>query len=120
MRNKVITLSFLLAGALGAAAPGSAHAQSATFTFDTQPSPQPVFDPNNIVAVWIETPSGKFVRTLAQWAETRKQYLLAWNASSKGNNVDAVTGATFINHGTRTVSWDLRDVNRAKVPNGTA
>ena len=37
------------------------------------------------------------------------RYLLAWNASSKGNNVDAVTGATFASHGTRSVSWDLRD-----------
>lgn len=119
MRNKLTTLSFMLVGMLGIAVPGAARAQSATFKFDTQPSPNPVFAPNNIVAVWVETPAGKFVRTLAQWAATRKQYLLAWNASSKGNNVDAVTGATFTAHGTRMVSWDLRDVNKTLVPNGT-
>lgn len=119
MNNKLTTFSFMLVGVLGVAVPGSARAQSATFTFDTQQSPNPQFAPNNIVAVWIETPAGKFVRTLAQWAATRKQYLLAWNTSSKGNNVDAVTGATFTAHGTRTVSWDLRDVNKTVVPNGT-
>lgn len=108
----------MLAGALGVAIPGAAHAQSATFTFDTMQTATPQFAPNNIVAVWIETPGGTFVRTLAQWAATRKQYLLAWNTSSKGNNVDAVTGATFTAHGTRTVSWDLRDVNKTMVANG--
>lgn len=108
----------MLAGALGIAIPSVAHAQSATFTFDTMQTATPQFAPNNIVAVWIETPNGTFVRTLAQWAATRKQYLLAWNTSSKGNNVDAVTGATFTAHGTRTVSWDLRDANKTMVANG--
>lgn len=108
----------MLVGALAAAMPSAAHAQSATFTFDTMQTATPQFAPNNIVAVWIETPTGTFVRTLAQWAATRKQYLLAWNTTSKGNNVDAVTGATFTAHGTRTVSWDLRDANKAMVPNG--
>lgn len=119
MNIKINKLSCMLIGVLGAAIPAVASAQSATFTFDTMKTSQPVFAPNNIVAVWVEKPNGTFVRTLAQWAATRKQYLLAWNASSKGNNVDAVTGATFTAHGTRSVSWDLRDVNKAVVPNGT-
>lgn len=119
MNTKINTLSLMLVGVLGAAVPGQARAQSATFTFDTTQSPRPQFAPKNIVAVWVETPTGQFVRTLAQWAATRKQYLLAWNTSSKGNNVDAVTGATFPTHGTRTVSWDLRDVNKTLVANGT-
>jgi hypothetical protein len=105
-------------GSLLAVAPAAARAQSVTFTFDTTPTPTKTFAPRNIVAVWIEKPNGTFVRTLAQWAMTRKQYLLAWNTSSKGNNVDAVTGATFPAHGTRMVTWDLTDANKAKVPNG--
>lgn len=119
MNNRPNKLNWILMGVLGAAIPASAGAQSATFTFDTTQTSQPVYAPRNIVAVWVERTNGTFVRTLAQWAATRKQYLLAWNASSKGNNVDAVTGATFAAHGTRSVSWDLKDANKTLVPNGT-
>ena len=111
MNIKINKLNWMLIGVLGVALPGAAGAQSATFTYDTMKTSQPVFAPNNIIAVWVEKPNGAFVRTLAQWAATRKQYQHTKNASSKGNNVDAVTGATFTAHGTRTVSWDLRDVN---------
>ena len=115
---KLSPLAKTLAAALAASIPASAGAQSATFTFDTAQTATPMYAPRNVVAVWVEKPNGAFVRTLAQWAMTRKQYLLAWNTASAGNNVDAVTGATWPTHGTRTVSWNLRDVNKALVPNG--
>ena len=98
------------------ACPAPAWAQLVV-TFDTTPA-EGRYEPRNVVAVWVETPEGAFVRTLSRWADRRRQYLRAWNAASSGNVVDAVTGATFSNHGTRTVTWDYEDAAGDLVPDG--
>lgn len=72
------------------------------------------FAPRNILAIWIEDSSGKFVKTLLAYANIRKTYLNTWEAStttagSVYNSVDAITGATQSSHGTRTCTWNGTD-----------
>jgi hypothetical protein len=82
------------------------------------------YAPNNIVAIWIENENGKFVKTLAAYANVRKQYLYTWKASTTDggslyNIVDAVTGATRTSHGTINCSWNGTDYKGAEVGDGT-
>jgi len=71
----------------------------------------------NIFAIWIEDNSGNFVKTLLANADRRIEYLYTWKAAttSKGtqyNRVDAFTGATLTNHGTRNCKWNGTDYNK--------
>ena len=82
------------------------------------------FAPKNIVAIWIEDDQGNFVKTLLAYAATRKTHLNTWEASTTAfgspfNVVDAITGATRSNHGTRTCTWNGTDVDGTVVPDGT-
>ena len=72
------------------------------------------YAPRNILAIWIEDNSGKFVKTLLTYANTRKTHLNTWEestttAGSAFNSVDAITGATQSSHATRTCSWNGTD-----------
>ncbi len=72
------------------------------------------YAPKNIVAIWIEDSSGKFVKTLLAYANTRKTHLNTWEASttiagSAFNTADAISGATQSSHGTRTCQWNGKD-----------
>jgi hypothetical protein len=74
------------------------------------------YAPRNIIAIWIEDSSGKFVKTLLAYANTRKTHLNTWEAStttagSAFNSVDAITSATQSSHATRTCSWNGTDFN---------
>lgn len=81
------------------------------------------YAPRNIVAIWIETEQGNFVKTLLAYAANRKTHLNTWEASTTAagsafNVVDAITGATRNSHDTRTCTWDGTDVNGNVVPDG--
>lgn len=81
------------------------------------------FAPRNILAIWIEDSSGKFVKTLLAYANTRKTHLNTWEAStttagSAFNTVDAITGATQSSHATRTCSWNGTNYSGKLVPDG--
>ncbi len=81
------------------------------------------FSPRNIVAIWIEDNSGKFVKTLLAYADKRKTYLNTWEAStttagSAFNTTDAVSGATQNSHATRTCSWNSTDYSGNQVADG--
>ena len=81
------------------------------------------YAPRNIVAIWVEDSSGKFVKTLLAYAANRKTHLNNWETSttSAGNayNVtDAITGATQSAHGTRTCSWNGTDYSGKVVADG--
>lgn len=76
------------------------------------------YQPRNVGAIWIEDVDGHFVRTLEQWGMRRRRYLTTFLASSAGNLVDAITGATLRSHGTHTLEWDLRDAGRCPVGRG--
>lgn len=84
----------------------------------------PDYNPSNIVAIWIEDSSGKFVKTLLAYASVYRQYLLTWKAvttiaGSAYNTVDAITGATETSHGTRTCTWNGKNRFSALVADGT-
>ena len=81
------------------------------------------YAPNNVVAIWVEDSSGKFVKTLLAYAETRRTHLNTWEAStttagSAFNKTDAVSGATQSDHGTRTSQWNGTDYSGTLVPDG--
>ncbi|HEX2675086.1 MAG TPA: DUF2271 domain-containing protein, partial [Polyangiales bacterium] len=72
----------------------------------------------NIGAIWIETSSGQFVKTLEIWAFIRRVYLSKWNADSGGSTIDAVSSATLSNHKTHHVTWNMLDSAGNPVPDG--
>ncbi|NLF41022.1 DUF2271 domain-containing protein [bacterium] len=76
------------------------------------------YDPRNIVAIWVVDSSGTFVKTLKKRAQTRQQYLYQWLASSGGNVVDAVTGATLPTQEVHTVTWNCRNTAGTVVQDG--
>jgi hypothetical protein len=76
------------------------------------------YSPKNIGAIWIETSSGAFVKTLEVWAATRARYLSRWRAETNSNRVDAVSSATLRSHVMHTAHWDLTDVSGNPVPAG--
>ena len=76
------------------------------------------YSPKNVGAIWLETSSGAFVKTLEVWAAKRARYLSRWRSEAGGNSVDAITGATLRSHVTHDASWDLTDVDGATVMPG--
>lgn len=82
------------------------------------------YKPKNIVAIWIQDSSGKFVKTLLAYAEARKKYLTGWkavttNAGTPYNIVDAISGATRTSHATRSCSWNGTNLNNQVVVDGS-
>lgn len=77
------------------------------------------YAPANIMSVWVSNSSGTFVKSLLVYASARQQYLYTWIAADPTfNEVDAITGATQISHGTRVCSWNGKNVNEIVVPDG--
>jgi len=81
------------------------------------------YAPRNILAIWIEDSSGKFVKTLLAYANARITHLNTWEAStttagSAFNTVDAISGATQSSHATRTCTWNGTDYAGKLMPNG--
>lgn len=77
------------------------------------------YAPRNVLAIWIETNAGVFVKTLTVKAASRKYDLTKWESSSNGNIVDASTGATESSFGTVYGSWNGTDVSGKVVVDGT-
>lgn len=96
---------------------GGGDLESLTFTFTSQPvGIDPVYAPANIVATWVEDALGAHVATIDRQSAVRTNSLIAWRAASGANNLDAVTGATRINHAQPVVvNWMIP----AAIPNGT-
>lgn len=94
-----------------------------TVSVTTAQTATATFAPKNILAIWIEDNSGRFIKTLLAYANTRKAYLTKWgtstsSAGSAWNIVDAVSGATQNSHGTRTCSWNGTDYTGKMVADG--
>jgi len=93
-----------------------------TFTVSTS-SAGGTYAPTHVMAIWITTNSGTFVKTKLRRAVTRVAYLTNWNSSSSANVVDATTGATMSNHNfpnsPYTITWNGTDVNGNVVADGT-
>ncbi len=84
----------------------------------------------NVMAVWIETNSGTFVKTRKRnVGGGTKDHLPTWAVKSGGtannatsaacNTVGATTGATLNNFGAISVTWDGTDVSGNLVADGT-
>lgn len=106
------------AAARDAAVSPAARPTALTFRVSTAPYGGR-YAPRNIGAIWVETSSGVFVKTVKRWARIRARYLTRFAASSKNDLTDAVTGATLANHRTRhEVKWNLTDKSRTRVKDG--
>jgi len=78
-----------------------------TLTFTVQTiNNNSTYSPKNVLAIWIKDAQGNFVVSRKVVANTRKQHLVKWNASSAGNTVSAITGATLTSHQSHTITWD--------------
>jgi hypothetical protein len=89
-------------------------------TFSTNPTPNGVYIPNHVLAVWIQNAAGTFVKTIDRRADVRKQYLLAWIQAAGAADVDAVSGATRSDYDPPlTITWDLKNRQGVIVPDGT-
>jgi hypothetical protein len=77
-----------------------------------------LFAPANVGAMWIESESGEFVKTLAAWGRWKLQEVVAWHGVSGWNVVDAITGATRLTHGPIQATWNCTDAQRKPVPYG--
>ncbi|HEX7479488.1 MAG TPA: DUF2271 domain-containing protein [Polyangiales bacterium] len=109
------------AGAAGGAGSAGTGATSGftSMTFDVLTHPVGgQYAPRNVGAIWIETSSGQFVKTLEAWAFIRAFYLTKFNAETAGNKVDAVTSATLNSHTTHHATWNLKDANGNVAPDG--
>jgi hypothetical protein len=87
------------------------------------------YAPRNVGAVWIETASGTFVKTLERWGNIRANHLTRWNMASGGwgsifgggntaDMMDAVSRATLRSHEMHHVMWNMKDSKGQLVPDG--
>jgi len=93
-----------------ASGPDLKSTEIVTINFTTTASPSAgnsQFSPKNVVAVWIESSNGVFVRTALRWANTRRTKLVGWIAKAGNADVDAVSGATRPAYGALTATWDM-------------
>lgn len=76
------------------------------------------YAPRNVGAIWVETKSGKFVKTLTEWGSFRYGNLVKWRNDANFNTVDAITSATQWSSGAHTGKWNYTDVKGQGVPDG--
>ncbi|MBN1442419.1 MAG: DUF2271 domain-containing protein [Planctomycetes bacterium] len=101
------------------AAPGTPAQTEGTTSFRVRTLPAgQEYDPRNILAIWVESSQGQFVKTLKKMADSRESHLYTWVSVSGRDTVDAITGATLRSHETHTVTWDGRDRSGNVTPDG--
>jgi hypothetical protein len=107
-------------GGSGSGSGSGGGSGSLTITLTSSPTPNAVYNPRNVLAVWIQQTGGTFVKTINRQAATRKLSLVAWNTAAGAGDVDAVTGATRQNHTNPVnITWDLKDKQGNVIPDGT-
>jgi hypothetical protein len=128
MIKKLLFINFLVT--FFAAFQGVAQTQG-TLTWSFTPTSHTGFaGTRNVLAVWIETSTGTFVKTKMRYVGGgTDDHLPTWAAKAGCSNVnailtstgcnttDATTGATLASYATRTGTWDGKNVNGAV--NGT-
>lgn len=99
------------AGTSGAAASAGSSSEPASVSFSVTTMPLGgKYQPKNIGAIWIETRSGEFVKTLELWAKTRRRYLTKFNkAVGTTGTVDVTASATLPTHKMHGVLWNHAD-----------
>lgn len=81
-------------------------------------TPNGEYAPFHILAVWIETEDGSFVRSLKVRASERKKYLYTWKEASNGDETDAITGATIGTHTTHDIDWNMQSHEQLDISTG--
>ena len=88
------------------------------------------YAPLNYGAVWFEKADGTFIKTMKRWAgTTHASDLVAWTEASGGwgsifgggntaDMMDAMSSATIRMHEMHSVTWDMKDLEDALVPDG--
>jgi hypothetical protein len=110
----------------GSAAPPSVGMLTVDFKTVTQGG---LYSPANVGAVWIETGSGMFVKTLEKWGSIRAGNLTRWNTASGGwgsifgggntaDQMDAVSKATQRGYGAHHEMWAMKDAMGKVVADG--
>lgn len=119
--HKIYAVAFSILGGLSSVA---IAAPSLTVSFNTLGVGQN-YAPLNCEAVWVETEQAQFIKTIGRWCSTtisgvgEANHLVAWKNKAGLTDVDAVSGATRVDHLTRlTVTWDLKDKLGVLVPDG--
>lgn len=130
MKNIITKLSMAAATVILSASAIAQTNGTLTFTF-TQVTHSPCYTGSkNVLAVWIQTSTGAFVKTKIRNAGGgTKDHLptFATNSGGASNNciaancnvVGATSGATLSSFGTKTITWDGTDATGALVPDGT-
>lgn len=121
MDTKKLGRSAFLATAVIILFVGTCVAQTAgTLVFKINPvSHNGSYGTKHVLAAWIETESGTFVKTkLVQSASKNYDHLATWTAKSNKNLVDATSGATLSTYSLITIQWNGTDVNNAVVADG--
>ncbi|OFY20652.1 MAG: hypothetical protein A2W98_00865 [Bacteroidetes bacterium GWF2_33_38] len=88
-----------------------------SFAFTTQTA-NGEYSPKHVLAAWVTTSSGTYVKSLKVMAQERIQYLYAWKATSSSDKTDAITGATLNSHQTHNLSWNCKDLSGVDVADG--
>lgn len=124
MRHTFLIFTLLLSSFISAQTQG-------TLTLTFTQTPHTSYTGNkNVMAIWIQTSSGTFVKTRKRNAGGgTSDHLPIWAVNSGGNanncmsgacnTVGATTGATLNNFGTINVSWDGTDASGNLVADGT-
>lgn len=102
----------------GGAPTGPTGSCAVTFSFTTVDN-NGRYSPRNVSAVWVTDSQGAFVKTLEENGYIRQSHLVAWETQTKGNTVDAVTGATNAGPRAHNASWNCTDVGGNDVPSGS-
>ncbi len=77
------------------------------------------FSPKNVLAAWIETNSGVFIKTKLKYCSSSNlDHLDTWVIKSGENVVDAITGNTRTANGPLTFVWNGTNVSSAIVADG--
>jgi hypothetical protein len=129
INKKSMRISLFLLMALVTLFANGQTAGTLTFSF-TQTAHTSYTGTKNVMAVWIQSSSGAFVKTRARNAGIgTSDHLPTWATNSGGtagncmatacNVAGAITGATLTNFATRNFTWDGTDANGTLVADGT-
>jgi hypothetical protein len=100
-------------------APIAAGGGSLTINANTAQTPNAVYAPNNVLAIWVEDSTGAFVKTLYRASATYTLRLVAWSAIAPAADVDGLSGASRTAMAPVTATWNMTNKAGAVVPDGT-
>jgi len=124
MKSLFLSISLFICTFLSAQTQGTL-----SFSF-TQTAHTSYTGTKNVMAVWIQSSTGTFIKTRMRYAGGgTSDHLPTWAVNSGGtasncmatacNKVGATTGATLTSFGTRTFTWDGTDASGNLVADGT-